>query len=108
MTVTGLNAAQQTVAAFVADHDIEAPITARLLDLVSEVGELAKEVLTHSAYGRAPFAPSAGWTAELGDVTFALLCLAHSTGIDLDAALAQTLEKYTRRLAATGAADSGR
>jgi hypothetical protein len=36
---------QRTVASFVEEAGIEAPLYARLLDLVSEVGELSKEIL---------------------------------------------------------------
>jgi NTP pyrophosphatase (non-canonical NTP hydrolase) len=33
----------------------------------------------------------------MADVLFVLLCLANQTGVDLNAALAQNLEKKTRR-----------
>jgi NTP pyrophosphatase (non-canonical NTP hydrolase) len=75
------------VASFVEDEGIEAPVEARLLDLASEVGELSKEALKATNYGRAPFHPSGGWASELGDVLFVLVCLANSTGVDLEAAL---------------------
>jgi NTP pyrophosphatase (non-canonical NTP hydrolase) len=100
--------AQARVGLFVAAHDIDAPVEARLLDLVSEVGELAKEVLKGSGYGRAPFAPPEGWDGELADALFALLCLANSTGVDLDTALTAALAKYADRLATRGDAGSGR
>lgn len=107
-TPASLAPAQARVGLFVATHDIDTPVEARLLDLVSEVGELAKEVLKGSAYGRTPFAPPEGWDGELADALFALLCLANSTGVDLDAALAAALAKYADRLAARGDAGSGR
>lgn len=97
---------QGRVAAFVAAHDLAAPPQARLLDLVSEVGELAKEVLKGSAYGRAPLALPPTWAGELGDTYFALLCLAESTGVDLEAALEQVMVKYAARLEQAGAAGS--
>lgn len=103
-----LPTAQQRVAAFLAAHDLEAPLSARLLDLMSEVGELAKTALTATEYGRAPFTAGAAWREELGDVAFALLCVAIASDVELDAALDAALEKMTRRLAATGNAASGR
>lgn len=93
---------QTTVADFVAEHGLEIPVPARLLDLVSEVGELAKEALNGSAYGRQAFQPPAGWQEELGDTFFALICVANSTDVDLEAALAEVLAKYRARHAATG------
>ena len=38
---------------------------------------------------------------------FALVCLANSTGVDLEVALDGTLEKYRQRLALGGDAGSG-
>jgi NTP pyrophosphatase (non-canonical NTP hydrolase) len=99
---------QRTVASFVEEAGIEAPVYARLLDLASEVGELSKEVLEGTNYGRAPFRPANGWTGELGDVLFALVCLANSTGVDLEAALGGALDRYRQRLALGDDAGSGR
>jgi NTP pyrophosphatase (non-canonical NTP hydrolase) len=99
---------QRTVAQFVREHGLEAPVQARLLDLVSEVGELAKEALEGTDYGRTPFHARDGWTGELGDVLFALVCLANSTGVGLQTALNEALEKYRERLAVGDDAGSGR
>ncbi len=91
---------------FVETHHLEVAVSFRLLDLASEVGELAKEVLEATSYGRTPFEPTEGWLGELGDVLFSLTCLANSTGVDLQAALTAALEKYERRLETTGDAGS--
>ncbi len=99
---------QGSVAAFVDEYGLEAPVHARALDLASEVGELAREILEGTDYGRAPFEAPEGWTAELGDALFALVCLANSTGVDLESALVGTLEKYRERIALGGDAGSGR
>ena len=98
---------QQRVADFVAAHDLEAPVESRLLDLVSEVGEAAKEALKGSDYGRQTFRPTTAWAEELGDVLFSLACVANSTGVDLAAALETALAKYEQRLAQQGEAGSG-
>ena len=99
---------QRTVASFVEEAGIEASVEARLLDLASEVGELSKEALEATNYGRAPFRPSGGWAGELGDVLFVLVCLADSTGVDLEAALGKALGRYRKRLALRDDAGSGR
>lgn len=98
---------QRTVADFVDQHGLAAGVAHRLLDLVSEVGELAKEALKGSAYGARPFEPTPAWAEELGDVFFALLCVANATAVDAEQALAQVLDKYRGRLAAGGNAGSG-
>ena len=99
---------QQAVARFVADNQLEAPVAARLLDLVSEVGELAKEALEGSRYGQVAFEPPPTWSDELGDCFFSLVCLANSTGVDLGTALDRALEKYRERLEQSGQTGSGR
>ena len=105
---TELPAFQQNVETFVEAYGLKAPIHARALDLTSEVGELAKEILKGTGYGRRHFEPPHGWDDELGDVLFALICLANSTGVDLEAALAGALHKYQERLGSEHDAGSGR
>lgn len=90
--------AQDRVAAFVTAHNIETTPTYRVHDLTSEVGELAKAVLTSTAYGTNPDAVSIP-EDELGDALFALLALAEAAEIDADAALKTALDKYENRLA---------
>ena len=102
-------AIQRDVDRFVERNGLEAPVEVRLLDLVSEVGEVSKEVLKASDYGRAAFrAQEEGWAGELADVFFSLVCLANSTGVDLETALRGALEKYEQRLDAGGDPGSGR
>lgn len=104
----GLPPFQQRVADFVDAHDLRTTAETRLLDLVSEVGELAKEALKTTAYGRAPFLPDSKWDDELADVFFSLVCLANATAVDLDQALEAALAKYAARLSSRGEAGSGR
>jgi NTP pyrophosphatase (non-canonical NTP hydrolase) len=99
---------QTRVAEFVRAHQLETSVEVRLLDLSSEVGELAKEVLKASQYGRTTFAPNAAWAGELADVFFALVCLANSTQVNLEEALGGALEKYQARLAVKGEVGSGK
>ena len=99
---------QEKVRNFVRSHQLEADVRDRTLDLASELGEVAKEVLKGTAYGRRPFTPGAGWVAELGDVFFSLVCLAQASGVDLTEALDVALAKYEERVRSSGRADSAR
>lgn len=99
---------QQRVANFVETCELEASVDVRTLDLASEVGELGKEVLKGTGYGRRQFEPPRGWEDELGDVLFAIVCLANTTGVDLEAALDGALRKYQDRLESKSDAGSGR
>lgn len=102
-----VQAMQEEVAKFVKEYDLAIPIRDRLLDLVSEVGELSKEVLLNTDYGKTAFQPDECWERELGDVLFALLCLANATEVDLSGALRVVLEKYRIRREESGEIGSG-
>ncbi len=93
---------QNRVRIFVKTHDLECKLQSRLLDLVAEVGELAKAELTSSHYGRNSSKPSENWQEEVGDVFFSLICLANSTETDLGGALDAVMAKYAQRISKTG------
>ncbi|HUS80222.1 MAG TPA: pyridoxal-phosphate dependent enzyme, partial [Armatimonadota bacterium] len=97
---------QERVAAFARRHGLLHDPATHALDLVSEIGEVAKEVLLASDYGRrAPeFGPQLA--GELGDALYSLLALAEACGVDADRVLTAALEKYERRLSERGEAGS--
>ena len=97
---------QYRVARFVAQHDLEAGVEIRLLDLLSELGEVAKEVLKGNEYGASGLVQTQAWEEELSDVFFALICLANTTGVDLDRGLQKVLQKYALRVQAKGSPGS--
>jgi NTP pyrophosphatase (non-canonical NTP hydrolase) len=98
---------QERAALFVQENRLEAPVAARVLDLVSEVGEVAKEVLVSSKYGHGELRASPSWCEELGDAFFSLVCVANSTGVDLERCFLEALAKYDARLHERGDAGSG-
>jgi NTP pyrophosphatase (non-canonical NTP hydrolase) len=89
---------QKQVASFVEKHQLQTDVSYRLLDLTSEVGELSKEMLKRTQYGKVAFRPDDAWADELGDVLFALLCLAEQTDVDAETALENSLRKYELRI----------
>ena len=96
---------QELVATFIECHDLDCPLPHRVLDLESEVGELAKEVLVSTEYGTKPDDASIA-VDEVGDALFALLALADAADIDAGEALGVTVEKYEGRLDESGGAGS--
>jgi NTP pyrophosphatase (non-canonical NTP hydrolase) len=96
---------QARVAAFLDAHDLRAPPENRVLDLASEVGELAKNVNETTDYGAADGADVD--RDELGDAYFCLLALADELDYDAGDALDEALAKYESRLEDTGSAGSG-
>lgn len=93
---------QKTVSSFVETNELDDSVEIRLLDLVSEVGELSKEYIKGTNYGKEPFQPSSEWEIELGDVIYSLICVANNTSIDMEKALQKALDKYKKRLALKG------
>lgn len=89
---------QGQVAAFARQHDLLHDPATHALDLVSEVGEVAKEILLATDYGQTPpqFRPELA--GEIGDALYSLLVLAEICGVDTNDALSATLQKYERRL----------
>lgn len=97
---------QRQVSAFMDRHELHHDPATHALDLVSEIGELAKELLLITDYGRQPFDPTSGLLSEFGDTLYSLLALAEVCGLDPGQALCRALEKYERRLIERGEAGS--
>ena len=87
-------------------HKKPMPVSARMLDIVSEVGELSKEVLKSTTYGTKDFSVTEDYEMEFGDVLYSLLSLANETGIDSEKALDKILAKYKARIEKKGSMGS--
>lgn len=98
---------QHRLLAFVQQNNLQTDVAYRSLALMSEVGELAKEVLKATDYGKNLFQPNSDWADELGDIFFTVIILANSTGIALASVLERVLAKYTERLMTRGTPGSG-
>ncbi|MFC6726066.1 MazG-like family protein [Halobium palmae] len=98
--------AQTRVREFCEEHDVEGRPEFQLLDLASEVGELAKDACESTDWGASPDEIDVA-DDEFGDVLFSLVTVAESLDVDLDDALDEALAKYERRIDETGDASSG-
>lgn len=92
-----LNELQELINDFTHEHKLETPIEHRLLDLQSEVGELAKEVLKSTKYGQQGMYITPEFVTELGDVLYVLITIANHYEIDLQEALKRVIAKYEER-----------
>ncbi len=99
---------QERAAEFARSHGLSMVPRIRFADLVSELGELSKELLKSSDYGNRSLTVTAGMEEELGDCVFSLLCLADCLGIDAEKALEGALAKCERRFSEKGEVGSGR
>ena len=83
-------------------------LSTRALYLVSEVGELAKEIIKASEYGAREFEATEHFREELGDALFDLALLADDAGATLEECLELSLNKLRGRLVRQGHIGSGR
>jgi NTP pyrophosphatase (non-canonical NTP hydrolase) len=95
---------QQQTAEFAQKRNLTRQPGVYALDLLSELGEVAKLILEATEYGQRPFPshPPADLPGELGDALYSLCQLATAANVDLDTALADTLAKYEARWQAKG------
>lgn len=94
-----IHEAQQQVDAWIGQFEQGYwPPLVNLARISEEVGELAREI-NHRYGPKAKKATESDTDLELevGDVLFALICLANSIDIDLEQALTRTLAKYRAR-----------
>jgi NTP pyrophosphatase (non-canonical NTP hydrolase) len=89
---------QKKIKEFTTKNNLESNVEIRILDLVSEVGELSKEIIKASDYGTKEFKVTENLEYELGDVLFVTLIIANKLNIDIETALEKVLNKYEKRL----------
>lgn len=72
----------------------------RVLDTLSELGEVSKEILKMSNYGRKSFEAEdkSKIRSELGDLLYSLITVANSFDMGLEEVLEEALKKYEKRL----------
>ena len=92
---------QQTAADLAREYALDAPAMARYADLVSEIGELGKELLLGSNYGKNQMRITDNTAKEIGDVLFALALLADSLDLDMEKCFLDAVEKYKKRFEQT-------
>jgi len=92
-----MNEVQSKVDSFIKKYKLESPIETKYIDLVSEIGELGKEIIEGTNYGNTPFEKTENLEYELGDAFFSLICLANKLDYDLNDALDKVLDKYNKR-----------
>ena len=99
---------QEKVNDLIKKYDLESSLEIRYIDLVSEVGELGKEILKGNDYGKKDFCNTENLESEIGDVLFSLVCIANGSNIDLQDAFDKVLKKYKERFFEKGNIGSGK
>jgi NTP pyrophosphatase (non-canonical NTP hydrolase) len=98
---------QELVVEFIKKYNLRASEQIRYIDLTTEIGELGKEIIKGSDYGKKNYEQTVCAKDELGDCLFSLLALCCEMNIDAKEALQQAMEKYEVRFAQKGDIGSG-
>ena len=88
---------QENVAQMTEKYNLEISPELRYIDLTSEVGELGKEILLSTEYGKNQFCATDNLESEIGDTLYSLICIANSLDINLSNALIKVIQKYEQR-----------
>lgn len=89
---------QQKIKEFCDRHNLNHSQEISALDVLSELGEVSKEIIKSTNYGSKQFKKTENLSAELGDLLFSIITLANSLNISLEESLKFVLEKYEIRL----------
>ncbi len=101
------NEFQQKIREFMEKNNMKSPAEYRMLDLVAEIGEVAKELCKMSCYGAKAPEFREEIIPELGDAFYSLIAVANHYNVDLLKALDIVLEKYRKRIEKAGHPGSG-
>lgn len=103
-----MNSIQEKVDELIKKYNLESSVEIRFIDLISELGELGKEILKGNEYGKKDLSNTENLESEIGDTFFSLICVANGLNIDLQNALDNVLNKYENRFSNNGNIGSGR
>ena len=103
-----MNNIQEKVNDLITKYNLESSLEIRYIDLISELGELGKEILNGNDYGKSDFHNTENIESELGDTFFSLICVANALNIDLQEALENVLNKCENRFSDHGDIGSGK
>ncbi len=89
---------QEKVKNFSAENGLDSATEYKILDTMAELGEVAKEMLKMTNYGKqkAQFRPE--MAMELGDLFYSLITIANTLDVDLETSLENVVAKYEKRL----------
>ena len=93
---------QKTVNDFIKKYSLETAPEIRYIDLVSEIGELGKEILKGNNYGKDNLNFTDNLESEIGDSLFSLLAMCNELDIDANTSLKKVIDKYENRFKEKG------
>ncbi len=100
------NEFQKNVKKFMDDSAMNNPVENRMLDLVDEIGEVAKEINKMSQYGTKEPKFREEIRTEIGDAFYSLITVANYYDVDMLDSLDKVIKKYKKRIEKGGHAGS--
>ena len=100
-----MNSSQQKVEEFIRENNLEGTTAFRILDLMSEIGEIASDAAKSTDYGLSEEELEVK-EDEIGDALFSLLAVAIDLDVNAEDALEKSLEKYSERIQDSGGPES--
>lgn len=97
---------QHEVERFMEENELEGTTAFRIMDLVSEVGEVVRDATKSAEYGLKEDELEVK-KDEIGDVMFSLLAVCNDLGVNAEEALDEAVAKYRERIEEKGDAGSG-
>lgn len=88
---------QNTVRKFIDEYSLKRDEKIWYIDLVSEIGELGKEILKETDYGLQGYILNEASIEEMGDCLFSIIALCCEMDINAEEALNYALNKYKQR-----------
>lgn len=79
-------------------HNLDSAPEYKILDTISELGEVAKEMLKMTNYGKNKMNFREEMKLEIGDLLYSVITIANSLNIDLERTVDAVLVKYEKRL----------
>ena len=102
-----MNEKQKSIKEFCSKYNLYSDEKISYMDLVTEIGELGKEIIKGTDYGIKQFDKTDNLESEIGDSIFSLICLCNRLDIDMKKALDSVIQKYTNRFEKKGDIGSG-
>ncbi|KKT80855.1 MAG: hypothetical protein A2925_03040 [Candidatus Yanofskybacteria bacterium RIFCSPLOWO2_01_FULL_44_22] len=94
---------QKRIKEFSKEHNLDSAPEYKILDAISELGEVAKEMLKMTDYGKKRAEFKDEMKSELGDLLYSVVTIANSLNVDLEEVIDKVLAKYEKRLEKGGA-----
>lgn len=89
---------QEKIREFSRENNLDSAPEYKIIDTMSELGEVAKEMLKMTDYGKNQMKFREDIKLELGDLLYSVITIANSLDVDLEEAMHNAMIKYEKRL----------